>query len=86
MNFEYVNLFIKSIKIIDIATGKDKIINMLDYGPLDIEDIISIFPYEVMYDEEGALKFITTEFIGKINDSFDTYYCMHCHEKFEGTV
>ena len=85
MNFEYVNLFIKDILIED-ASGKSQEINLLDYGPLDVEDIIAVFPYEVVYNDDGILRYITTQFIGKINEQFDTYECMNCHEKFEGGV
>ena len=86
INFEYVNLFLKSVTIKTKATNQEKTINFDDYGPLDIGDILAVFPYEIVYNDDGILKYISTEFIGKINEQFDAHYCVQCHEKYEEGV
>lgn len=86
LNFEYINLFMKSVTIKNIETGAEKFIDFSNYGPLDITDIVAVFPYEVIYNDDGILRFITKEFIGKINDQFEAHYCLQCHEKYEGGI
>ena len=68
INFEYVNLYIKDVTIKNTKTGDTKTIKFDDYGPLDVTDILSVFPYEVIYNDDGVLQFITKKVIGNIND------------------
>ena len=86
INFEYINLFIKSVKIKSLTDNSEKDIDFNAYGPLDIGDILAVFPYEVIYNEDGILRYISTEFIGKINEQFEAHYCVQCHEKYEEGV
>lgn len=86
VNLDYVDLYIKHIKIENKITKLVKNIRISDYEPKDVEEILSIFPQDVMYSEDGVLKFITNEFIKKINDSFDDQTCYNCGEVYENTV
>lgn len=84
-NIEYMNLFIKSIQI--QSKNMQKIINLDDYKPMDIVDIISIFPQDIFYNNEnGLLNFITKNFIQNINDLFDVKTCFRCGAKYDGGV
>ena len=83
-NMEYINLFMKSVKFENKNTGKKTSVNFGDYKVSDLEEIISIFPQDVLYSEEGVLKCIVKEFIQPMNDAFDKHECWNCgtvHEK-----
>lgn len=84
IGFDYIYMFVKNVKIYDKQSNvlvQD--INFGDYGPLDVEDLISVFPYEVVYNDDGLLTFITKNFINNINDQFEQHICLQCHEKYE---
>lgn len=78
-NLEYINLFIESISYINKSTGKQTNINFSDYLVSDIEEIMSIFPQDVLYSDNGIIKFIINEMIQPINDAFDKHECWKCH-------
>ena len=83
-SMEYINLFMKSVNFENKNTGKKTSVNFGDYKVSDLEEIISIFPQDVLYSEEGVLKFIVKEFIQPMNDAFDKHECWNCgtvHEK-----
>lgn len=83
-NLEYINLFIESIHYENKFTNKSTDINFADYLVSDIEEIMSIFPQDVLYADNGIIKFIITEMIQPINDAFDKHECWKCqtiHEK-----
>lgn len=86
INLEYINLFIKSVSIKSLDGKSEKNIDFDAYGPLDIGDILAVFPYEIVYNDNGVLHYISKEFIGKINDQFEAHYCVQCHEKYEEGV
>lgn len=85
-NIEYINLFIKSIAMANKANGNTRSINFNDFEAGDVEKIISVFPQDVLYAEDGVLKFIVNEFIKKINDSFEQHECYQCGEKYENDI
>lgn len=78
-NMEYVNLFMKSLVFENKNTGKVTSIDFTDYKVGDLEDIVSVFPQDVLYSEEGVLKFIVKECIQPLNDAFDKHECWQCH-------
>ena len=78
-NMEYVNLFMKSLVFENKNTGKVTSIDFADYKVSDLEEIISVFPQDVLYSEEGVLKFIVKECIQPLNDAFDKHECWQCH-------
>ncbi len=87
-NLEYINLFIKSVKFENIHTGATRFIDFTNYKVSDIDEIISAFPQDVLYNETGILKFIVNEYITPLNDSFDKHTCVNCgavHEKGNNT-
>ena len=87
MNFDYVYMYVKSVKITDISTGAlIQDIDFNEFGPLDVEDLIAVFPYEVVYNESGLLTFITKQFINTINEQFEQHVCLQCGEKHEEEV
>lgn len=86
INLDYVDLYIKAVKLENKQTGTEKNINMHDYEPEEVEEIISIFPQDVLYAENGILKYITNEYIKKINDTFDEQRCLQCGEIHQNVV
>lgn len=76
---EYINLFIQDVTITIKTNNTTRYINFNDYKPTDIEDIISQFPQDVLYTDNGVLTYITNEFIKQINDSFDKHVCYNCN-------
>lgn len=86
VNLDYVDLYIKQIILENKTTGMVKTVDIADYEPEDVEEIISIFPQDVLYSDNGILKYITEEYIKKINDSFDKQHCLQCGELHENTV
>lgn len=86
-NMEYVNLFISKMKFTVKATGTSRDIDFSEYSAADVEEIISKFPQDGFYTEDGVLNFITTEYLKKINDSFDKHQCYQCGttQEEEGT-
>lgn len=85
-NMEYINLFIKEIDMANKSAGTSKHITMSDYAVSDIEDIVSVFPQDVLYSDNGVLTYIINEFVKKINDSFDQQKCYHCGEVYDEAV
>lgn len=85
-NIEYINLFIKTINMTNKTNNNTRNINFNDFEAGDVEKIISVFPQDVLYSEDGVLKFIVNEFIKKINDSFEQHECYQCGEKYENDI
>lgn len=85
-NIDYINLFIKSIDLENKTSGVKKQIVMSDYKVKDIEDIISVFPQDVLYSDSGVLQYIATNYIKKINDTFEVHTCCSCGEKYENDI
>ena len=79
-NIEYVNLFIKQIEMINKADPNNRQtadLRFMSYN--QIEQLISLFPQNIIFsDENGVIKYITTEFIEKINKVFEYEKCNQC--------
>lgn len=86
VSFDYVDLYIKKIVIVNKLKDTKRIVRVSDYQPHEVEEIISIFPQDVLYSETGVLRFITNNFIKVINDCFDKQYCYQCGEEYKNTV
>ena len=82
-NIEYIDLFIKSVVITNKVTGKTRDISFADFNISDIEDIFAKFPQDVMYTDNGLIKFITETYLNSINTAFDTHVCMNCGAEYE---
>lgn len=83
-NLEYINLFIKSVKVVNKETKAERVINMEDYKISDREDILAAFPQDALYAEAGVLKYVVSQYIKPVNDCFDRHECLKCgavHEK-----
>lgn len=85
-NMDYINLFIETIEMTNKQTNAARKIKLSDFPASEIEDIISVFPQDVLYSDSGILKFIVNEYIKKINDTFDVHTCYNCGAKFENDV
>ena len=85
-NIDYINLFIKTIDLENKGNGAKKNIVMSDYEVKDIEDIVAVFPQDVLYSDEGVLQYIANNYIKKINDTFDAHLCINCGEKYQNDV
>ena len=77
-NMEYVNLFISKLKLEIKANGIVRDIDFTNYKPESVEEILSKFPQDALYTDDGVLNFIATEYLKKINDSFDKHVCFQC--------
>ncbi len=79
-NIEYVNLFIKQIEMVnkdDPSNRQVADLTMMSYN--QIEQLISILPQNIIFsDENGVIKYITSEFIEKINKVFSYEKCAQC--------
>lgn len=78
-NMEYVDLFICGLKLIDI--NSDTIIKDIDFSnftAIEREDILQLLPQDSLYSDNGVLKFISDEFLQKLNNSFDKHKCAVC--------
>ena len=79
-NIEYIDLFIKQIEIINRADPTRRQLadlTLMSYN--QIEQLIALFPQNVIFsDDNGVIKYITTEFIEKINKVFTYEKCMQC--------
>ena len=78
MNMDYVSLFVKNIVFSDKASGNTSEISASDYTIDEFFDVMSVFPQDVLYSENGIIQFITKEFIAKINDAFEKHECAVC--------
>lgn len=80
-------MFINEIKFSKKDNPSDvKTIKMSDYKVSEIEGIVEVFPQDVLYSDDGVLKFIINAYIKKINDTFDVHTCYNCGTKYEGDV
>lgn len=77
-NMEYVELFISNVNFTIKATNVTRNIDFSKYKPSDVQDILSNFPQDALYTENGVLNFIANEYLKKINDSFDKHECYSC--------
>ena len=82
-NIEYINLFIKSVVITSKANGVSRYIDFSDYNLIDLEDIFAKFSQDVMYSDNGLIKFITEEYLNSVNKAFDKHICMNCGATYE---
>lgn len=85
LNVDYTNLFIKKIEFTDKSTGDTSIIDASDYTIDELFEVISVFPQDVLYADNGIIQHITSEFITKINDTFDKHECIVCGKLCEST-
>lgn len=77
-NMEYVNLFISKVKLEVKSANVTREFDLSDYKASDVEEILAQFPQDALYSDNGVLNFIATEYLKKINDSFDKHVCYNC--------
>lgn len=77
-NMEYVNLFISKLKLLVKSSGVVRDIDFTAYKADAVEEILAKFPQDALYTDDGVLNFIATEYLKKINDSFDKHVCFQC--------
>jgi hypothetical protein len=75
---EYVNLFISKLKLLIKSSGTVRDIDFTAYKADAVEEILAKFPQDALYTDDGVLNFIATEYLKKINDSFDRHVCAVC--------
>ena len=85
-NIDYVNLYIKSIEIINKTDSNKHTtadLRLMSYG--DVEQLLSYFPQNIMFDEEtGVLKYITKNLIETLNAQFQYEKCAQCGAENQG--
>ena len=77
-NMEYVELFISKVRFTIKATNTVRDIDFSKYKASDVQEILANFPQDALYTDDGVLNFIATEYLKKINDSFDKHECYSC--------
>lgn len=79
-NIEYINLFIKQIEMINKKDKSNRQVADLSIMSFNqIEQLISYFPQTILFDDNtGVIKYITTEFIEAINNTFNYEKCASC--------
>lgn len=78
-NVDYINLYIKQIEMVNKTTGNKTVADLSTMTYSDVEQLLSLLPQNIMFSEEnGVLKYITTQFIDKINNVFHYEKCMQC--------
>ena len=85
-NMDYINLYIESVDINNSQTGLSKSVNFTDYSVADAEEILAVLPQDVLYAEDGVLKYITDNFVKVINDTFEVQHCYQCGAEYHYTV
>lgn len=83
-SMEYINLFIKTVEVVNKSTGQKTAFDFSQYAVGDQEDILAAFPQDVLYTGNGVIMHITKTFIEPMNNSFDKHECAVCgaiHEK-----
>lgn len=86
INIDYINLFIKKVKYTDKASGVEDELSIDNYTLNEFFDILSVFPQDVMYSENGIITYITTEFISNINSVFEKHKCYQCGHMCDTTA
>lgn len=83
-NVDYVNLYIKKIRLENKKSGDVNELDMTALSLADIEELFSMFPQNIMFSQDnGVIKFITTNFIDKVNDIFKYEKCKQCGAETE---
>lgn len=86
INMDYMNNFVKEVKIVNKADGSEQNIVMAQFTPDEVNQIFASFPQDVLYIDNGVLNFIATEFIVKPNECFDKHKCAQCGTIYEEAV
>lgn len=88
INMEYINLFLKSVEIVNKEKGTTRVVDLegyaQKYGASAVEEILSKFTQDVLYSENGALSYVAKNLLQKMNDAFERHQCMSCGEYYEG--
>ena len=75
---DYINLYITKVNILNKKSGKQKEIDFKYYSVSDINDIVQMFPQDVLYSDNGVISFIIKNFIQNISSVFDEHRCTNC--------
>lgn len=86
INADYVNMYIKAVSFSRIGSDIVKNIDMSMFSMQDIEEIISSFPQDVIYADNGVLQYIATEFIKTADDQFEQHKCAVCGAVYEEAI
>lgn len=83
-NLEYVDLFIRSVRIENNENGTSRYVALRNYDVKDVEDILQAFPQDALYSDAGVLKFVVEQYLKPVNETFGEHKCAFCgtsHEK-----
>lgn len=74
---EYINLFLKSVEIVNKEKGTSRVVDLegyaQKYGASAVEEILSKFTQDVLYSENGALSYVAKNLLQKMNDAFECH-------------
>ena len=83
INLDYINMYIKRVVLTNKTTGEVTDLNLLDFTPSEVNDIMSTFPQDVLYAQDGIMQYISKDFISKINSTFEKHTCATCGHEHE---
>lgn len=55
LNIDYISLFIKSMTFSDAGSSAKTVIDANDYTIDELLDVVSVFPQDVLYSENGII-------------------------------
>jgi len=87
-NIEYINLFIKKVELShnDDSKSEPLVADFTQMGYAEMEQIISLFPQDIVYNENGMIAYITKNYLDQLNNVFEKQTCGHCGAVYDESV
>lgn len=85
---DYVDLFIKDIKIVNKSDNEEIVIDLSNCSINDVEEVLSKLPQGVLLNRSGdsLMDKLTKDFLSTINSSFSKNICENCGKEIELNV
>lgn len=78
LNIDYTQLFIKQVVITKLEDNSVKTVNSNDFTAAEFLEILSLFPQDVLYVDNGIIAFIIKEFIKNVEKAYEQHKCGIC--------
>jgi len=79
-SLEYINLYIRKVELIDKENKDDKTVvdfSLLSYA--EFEELLASFPQNIIFNDKiGVMKYISSNFIDKVQQAFAYRKCLQC--------
>lgn len=83
---DYIGTFIKAVKMTNKNNGNVRDVDLTKFRPDEATEVISFFPQDVMYNDDGVMQFIANDFVKRINDAFEKHKCVSCGHEYEDAI